>query len=596
MTSSFSLSDIEEELSQESLALRRRPLIGVTGNFEDNRLSLFPGYYRSLEAVGANVVVIPPRRKPDAALLSLLERLDGLLLSGGSDLNPLFVGEEPTPALHAINSERDAFELALIRQAYHLQIPIFGICRGIQLLAAALGGTIYQDLHTALPDKCILKHSQEASRGTATHTVKTVEGSLLRRLFGEKLTVNSFHHQAVNTPGPNFRTTATSADGVTEAIETIEGVDKHWIVGVQWHPECFILEGDEKMLPLFREFVSASASYRRARTAHAHILTLDSHCDTPMFFEKGVELTHRDPQLLVDLPKMREGGLDSTVMVAYIPQGKLDELSHQAAFTKADKLLDEVKTRIDRARGVKIAYTPSDLYRNKAEGFLSVMLGIENGYAIGDDLSRLSYFREKGIIYMTLCHNGDNLICDSAKNSKNTSGGLSDFGRKAISEMNRLGIMVDLSHAAESSFYDAIDTSKTPIICSHSSARELCNHPRNLSDDQLRAIAKTDGVAQATLYAGFLRSENNGKEATIDDAVAHILHMINIAGINHVGIGTDFDGDGGVPGLSSASQIINLTRHLQAEGLTTEELSKIWSGNFLRVMNRCLDYAENIKI
>lgn len=589
MMNPFSVSETIERISRESLAVSsvRRPLIGVTGNFDDGRLSLLPGYYRSLEVAGADVVVIPPRRCPDASLLSLLERLDGILFSGGGDVNPLFWGEEPRPALHAINSERDAFEYTLVSLAYARQIPILGICRGMQIMVAALGGTVCQDLAEIIPADALLKHSQDASRGTATHTVAIVEDSLLGELFGQTLAVNSYHHQAVVDPGPRFRTTAFASDGVVEAIEAAEGADKHWAVGVQWHPECFLLEGDDTMTPLFQRFATAARAYRSARDTHQTILTLDSHCDTPMWFDRGIDLARRNNEVLVDFPKMKEGGLDATIMAAYIPQGNLDEAGHQDAFSLADRLLDEVKSRVDRVPGVEIAYTPANLYERKSKGLLSVMVGIENGYAIGEELEQLDYFRRKGVVYMTLCHNGDNLICDSACKSRTTHNGLSPFGRKVIERMNRIGMMVDLSHASERSFYEALETSRQPIVCSHSSARALCNHPRNLTDDQLKALARSGGVAQTTCYAGFLRAEDEGRAATIDDFVAHLLHMIAVAGIDHAGVGTDFDGDGGVPGMAGASELINLTIRLRAEGFTTDDLNKVWGGNFLRVMTLC---------
>ena len=152
--------------------------------------------------------------------------------------------------------------------------------------------------------------------------------------------------------------------------------------------------------------------------------------------------------------------------------------------------------------------------------------------------------------------------------------------------MNRCGLMVDLSHAAETSFYDALEVSQTPIVCSHASSRALCNHPRNLTDDQLRALAQAGGVAQVTLYHGFLRLEEEGVPATLDDAVRHLLHMIDVAGIDHVGIGTDFDGDGGIMGCANASELINFTRRLLAEGLSIDDLEKVWGGNWLRVMQQ----------
>ena len=187
------------------------------------------------------------------------------------------------------------------------------------------------------------------------------------------------------------------------------------------------------------------------------------------------------------------------------------------------------------------------------------------------------------MVYITLCHNGDNDICDSARKSNREHGGLSQFGREVVKEMNRVGMMIDLSHASEETFYQTLELSTRPVVCSHSSCRALCNHPRNLTDDQIRAIAERDGVVQGTFYPGFL--VENG-EATIDDAVRHLLHLIDVAGIDHVGIGSDFDGDGGVRGLATAADYLNLTRRLLAEGINERMLRKVWGGNFLRVMSR----------
>lgn len=579
-----------DQLNTEALAApANRPVIGITGNFNEGQLKLLPGYFRSIEAAGGTPVVIPPRRKPDASLISLIDRIDGLLLSGGADINPILMGEDPVPALHGINNERDAFELALTRLAYNRQVPMLGICRGIQVLAAALGGTVMQDIATAMPHSTLIKHSQDADRGVATHFVTAEADSVVGRLLGTRFAVNSFHHQAVGEPGPHFRVTARSADGVVEAIES---TDMKSIIGVQWHPECFWPEGDSCMMPLFEHFVANATQFATAKRVHEHVLTLDSHCDTPMFFDKGVELTRRDPQLLVDFPKMREGHLDATTMVAYLPQGGRSEQEELQATQMAVKLLNEIETRVADAPNVALARTPADLYRHKLEGKLSVMHGIENGYALGRDIDNVARFAQMGVVYITLCHNGDNDICDSARRSTNEHGGLSDFGRKVVAEMNRTGIMVDLSHAAESSFYDALACSTTPIVCSHASSRALCNHPRNLTDDQLRALAKAGGVAQVTLYHGFLRLDDDGIPATIDDGVRHLMHFIDVAGIDHVGIGTDFDGDGGVPGCACASELINFTRRLLAEGLTTTDLQKVWGGNWLRVMQLCQDKAQ----
>lgn len=567
-----------DQLNTEALAApANRPVIGITGNFDEGQLKLLPGYFRSIEAAGGTPVVIPPRRKPDASLISLIDRIDGLLLSGGADINPILMGEDPVPALHGINNERDAFELALTRLAYNRQVPMLGICRGIQVLAAALGGTVMQDIATAMPHSTLVKHSQDADRGVATHFVTAEADSVVGRLLGTRFAVNSFHHQAVGEPGPHFRVTARSADGVVEAIES---TDMKSIIGVQWHPECFWPEGDSCMMPLFEHFVANATQFATAKRVHEHVLTLDSHCDTPMFFDKGVELTRRDPQLLVDFPKMREGHLDATTMVAYLPQGGRSEQEELQATQMAVKLLNEIETRVADAPNVALARTPADLYRHKLEGKLSVMRGIENGYALGRDIDNVARFAQMGVVYITLCHNGDNDICDSARGC-NTHNGVSSFGEKVIHEMNRLGIMVDLSHGGEKSFYDALEISSQPIVCSHSSSKLLCDVPRNLTDDQMRALAAKGGVAHTTLYHGFLKKEG---EADIMDAIAHLEHAIDVMGIDHVGLGTDFDGDGGIRGLADSSELINFTIQLLRRKYSEQDIAKIWGGNWLRVM------------
>lgn len=555
-----------------------RPVIGITGNYDSGKCTLLEGYYRSVIEAGGTPLIIPPSAEVEV-MTSMLDRVDALIFSGGGDINPLYCGEEPLPQLSSINSVRDSQELLLMRLAADRQLPVLGICRGVQVMMAALGGKLYQDIYKEA--STTIKHSQDADRHVPTHTVTLAGDSLLKRIFGTSgLAVNSFHHQAVREVAPGFSVVAQSPDGLIEAVESISCKS---MIGVQWHPECMILGGDRTMLPLFEWLVGEAASYSKARALHGRMLTLDTHCDTPMKFDCGVRFDKRDPRILVDLHKMTEGGLDATIMVAYLRQMERDKVSLDAAYTKAECLLTEIEAMVAaNASNVAIAYTPDDLYRLKREGRRALMLGIENGYAIGDDISRIERFRRRGVVYMTLCHNGDNDLCDSARGNAE-HGGLSELGRAVIREMNRVGMMVDLSHAAESSFYQAIEVSRTPIVCSHSSARALCDHPRNLTDDQLRALAASGGVAQVCLYDGFLRKEGG---ATVYDAILHIKHMVSVAGIDHVGIGTDFDGDGGIIGCADASEVINLTRCLLAEGFTAEEIEKLWGGNFLRVMRK----------
>ncbi|HBE55402.1 MAG TPA: fused gamma-glutamyl-gamma-aminobutyrate hydrolase/peptidase, partial [Prevotellaceae bacterium] len=275
------------------------------------------------------------------------------------------------------------------------------------------------------------------------------------------------------------------------------------------------------------------------------------------------------------------GCLDAGIMVAYIPQGERTDEGNSRALALAERKLEQIEALTQACpRFLGLARTPDDIARLKERGMKAIMRGIENGYAIGHDLSLLARFRRMGVVYMTLCHNGDNDICDSARGQAE-HGGLSEFGRSVVTRMNELGMMVDLSHAAESSFYDALEVSRVPIVCSHSNSKAFCPHPRNLTDDQMRALARHGGVAQVTLYHGFLRQEG---EATIMDVLEHLRHMVDVMGPEHVGIGTDFDGDGGVRGLRDASELIGFTRELLRRCYSRQDLQGIWGGNFLRVM------------
>ena len=557
-------------------AAERRPVIGITGNYEDLACKLGKGYYQSVIAAGGVPLIIPPSADKDV-LMNTLDHIDALILSGGGDINPLYAGEEPVPGLHGINQERDLPELLITRLAYNRQLPMLGICRGIQTLAVALGGKVCQDITATV------KHSQDADRSEPTHSVNVVEDSTLFNIYKEqRLMVNSFHHQAVEDAGSKFRVVATALDGIVEAIESAEMKS---ILGVQWHPECM-----DDGQPLFQWLVGEARAYRQAHEVHNRVLTLDTHCDTPMFVPEGIHFEQRDSRILVDLHKMTEGRQDATIMVSYLPQPKLGEtFSSKVAFDVkspteyADLIFDKIEEIVNaNADYLALARTPGDLYDNKRHGRKSIMLGIENGLALGGELKNVEHFAQRGVVYITLCHNGDNDLCDSCRGC-NTHNGMSRFGEQVVREMNRLGLMVDLSHAGEKTFYDALDISQTPIVCSHSSCRALCDHPRNLTDDQMRRLAAAGGVMQVTLYNGFLKREG---EATIYDALAHLEHAIHVMGIDHVGLGTDFDGDGGICGLRDSSELINFTRQLLTRRYSERDIQKIWGGNFLRVMTQ----------
>ncbi len=558
-----------------------RPVVGITANHEGCDATLRDRYYRQIVEAGGTPLIIPPVADTDV-IASTLDRIDALLLTGGGDFNPLWAGEQPSPALHSINAERDEAELLITRLAFNRQMPMLGICRGIQTLAMALGGHVMQDMGN---EGRTVKHSQDADRSEPTHTVTLNHDSLLHTIYGKgELYVNSFHHQVVDETGNLFIPTAFSDDGMIEAMECSAHKP---VMGVQWHPEWLGHDG----LPLFEWLVDEARLFAGAKRFHDRNITIDSHCDTPMFFPQGIDFHQRDRRILVDLHKMTDSRQDAVTMVAYLPQPKEGETFAQIApfgvespRDYADLIFDKINETVLRdGQLVALARTPDDLVANKRAGRKSVMIGIENGLAIEDDLANVEHFAQRGVVYITLCHNGDNQICDSARRTDNTHCGVSRFGEQVIAEMNRLGLMVDLSHAAERSFYDALDISTQPIVCSHSNCRALCDVPRNLTDDQLRALADKGGVAQITLYDGFLAADGG---ATIADAMEHLEHAIDVMGIDHVGLGTDFDGDGGVPGLADSSELINFTRELLRRRYSEDDIAKIWGGNWLRVMRQ----------
>ena len=571
MNKSFQLQAQLDAIYGHFPEAKPRPLIGISANTADIDLTLRRVYSDQIVHAGGVPMVLPPVDDAEV-LINMLEGIDGLVLTGGADYNPLWYGEQPEKELHTINSTRDLPELLLTRLAFNRQIPILGICRGVQTMAIALGGNLVQDL------KMPLKHSQDAPRSEATHSVTITEDSTLYGLYGQETFVNSFHHQAVKDCGSHLHVVATAPDGVIEAVESTE---QKALMGVQWHPEWM---GDEG-LKLFEWLTQRSREFKAAKALHREILTLDSHCDTPMFFPQGVHFEQRDPKVLYDLHKMTDGKQDAVTMVAYLPQhpkpGELPEGMSPRQY--ADSIFDQIEAIVaHESNYVALARTPQQLYENKAMGKKSIMLGIENGLAIEDDIHNIAHFAQRGIVYITLCHNGDNAICDSARGTQ-THGGVSAFGEQVIGEMNRLGVMVDLSHGAETSFFDALSISQTPIVCSHSNCKALCDVPRNLTDAQLKALAQMGGVAQITLYHGFLRKEG---EADIRDAMAHLNHAIDVMGIDHVGLGTDFDGDGGIKGLADASELINFTTALLRQRFSKADIKKIWGENWLRVMRQ----------
>lgn len=556
------------------------PRIGISSNRKDGLSCIADTYVQSVLKAGGAPVLIPVITDMEA-LTAIVSGLDGLLMSGGGDINPLYVGEEPVPQLQDVDTFRDEFDLILLRLATNRQLPVMGICRGHQLINVAFSGSVYQDIHSQ-HEATLFKHSQTMPREQASHSVRITDTS--SRLFDilkkePDIFVNSFHHQAVKDIAPEFKETAVAPDGINEAMEHPEKE----IFSVQWHPEAMAANDDELMLELFRHHVETARLFKEAKRIHSRNVILDSHTDTPMIFPGQFNIGLKEGGK-VNLPLMEEGMVDAAIMVAYIPQGKRDDESLQQATDFAMNRLNEIHRQMEINRGrMNIARTSQEVWVTKDAGKKAIMLGLENGYAIGKDIRNIARFKELGVSYITLCHNGSNDICDSARGEAEW-GGLSPFGKEVVAEMNRLGILVDVSHAAESTFYDTLEVSTQPIIASHSSARALCNHPRNLTDEQLKALAEKQGVVQVCLYKGFINED--AEKASLTDAIRHINHIVDLIGINHVGIGSDFDGDGELIGCRASNELINITLRLLKDGYKENDIAKIWGGNLLRVMSR----------
>lgn len=374
-----------------------------------------------------------------------------------------------------------------------------------------------------------------------------------------------------------------------------------------------------------------------AREIHRRALTLDTHVDIAgtQYATRKLDPGIDNPRLRCDLVKMEKGGMDGVFLAIWVRQGKRDaeayRRAHDTAIAKFEAVLRLTKMYPHRCEP---ATSTEDFRRVAAAGKRAIMIGLENGYAIGAELSHIEKFYDLGARYITLCHNGHNQICDSANPSsrlgdgKAEHNGLSRFGRQVVAEMNRLGMMVDVSHLAPKSFYDVLQVSRAPVIASHCGCRALNDHPRNLDDEQLRALSKNGGVIQVVAVGSFLRAPSAERrrairdlaeevgipmgrrnprlqEATdeqknrfrermreinrrhppvgIKDYIDHVEHAVKVAGIDHVGIGSDFDGGGGVPGFNDHSEALNVTVELLRRGHAEDEIKKIWAENFLRV-------------
>ncbi|MCF8396540.1 MAG: dipeptidase [Bacteroidales bacterium] len=377
----------------------------------------------------------------------------------------------------------------------------------------------------------------------------------------------------------------------------------------------------------------------KAARIHQKVLTIDSHTDTPLRFTRSdFDLAEkhdpRESRSKVDFPRMQEGGLDAIFMAAFIGQGLRDDSSNLNAKNRIIRIFDSIEANVNRYPNLAgIAYEPQDAYELEKQGKHAVYIGIENGYPIGNDIRNVKEFYDRGARYITLCHTKNNDLCDSSTDTTEHNG-LSNLGIEVVKEMNRLGMLVDVSHISDSSFYDVLEVSSAPVIASHSNARAICDSPRNLNDEMLKKLAENGGVVQACVLTSYVKDMGHNpqrdsafnairekynhfrnlndeemeqarkewyatdrqfprKLARVADFVDHIDHIVNIAGIDHVGIGTDFDGGGALEDCYDVSDMGNITVELVRRGYTKEEIEKIWGGNFMRVFREVAAASEH---
>lgn len=370
----------------------------------------------------------------------------------------------------------------------------------------------------------------------------------------------------------------------------------------------------------------------RVLQIHNNALTVDTHCDTPMaLLNEHFDIGKRNkaPRNRVDFPRMKEGGLDAMFFAAFTGQRERTEENTEAAYQLAHRMIDSVYAVCKQYNNLaEVALSADDAARIEKTGKRAIYIGMENGFPIGTDIKRIQEFYDRGVRYITLCHSQNNDICDSSTDKKGAEhNGLSRFGKRVVSEMNERGMLIDVSHISDKSFFDVVKQSKAPVIASHSSVRAIAHHPRNMSDEMIKALAKNGGVIQICLLDDYIKdpdtttvryqkqaeirkiydekyetmNEAERKELnrqwreidekyakdlpTVADLVDHIDYVKNLVGIDYVGIGSDFDGGGGLADCADVSQFPNITREMVKRGYTEEEIRKVWGGNFFRVFS-----------
>ncbi len=366
---------------------------------------------------------------------------------------------------------------------------------------------------------------------------------------------------------------------------------------------------------------------RQAIKIHKKIVSVDSHCDTPIdMVRSGYDLGRRNDEGCVDFPRMKEGGLDAEFFIVFTGQGPRNDSTYNKVHRKALEGFKVIQMNVEKNSPMaEIALSSADPNRLKRAGKIAAFIGLENGYPLGLDISRIREYYDLGARYITLAHTKNNDLCDSSTDSSGPEhNGLSAFGKDVVREMNRIGMMVDISHVSDKSFFDVIKISSAPVIASHSSCRALCESPRNLTDDMLLALKANRGVIQICIVSEYIKTPDPNPEldsrrqelrerygdyntlseqkkelmhseyrqinnrykklATVKDVVDHIDHVVQVAGADYVGIGTDFDGGGAVEGCKTVADIKNITIELLVRGYSKTDISKIMGGNILRVL------------
>lgn len=384
--------------------------------------------------------------------------------------------------------------------------------------------------------------------------------------------------------------------------------------------------------------IAGTPPSKKPMAIHIDAITVDTHCDTPMKLLKGgfdIGEEHQSPESRVDLPRMQKGGLDAIFFAVFTGQKPRTAENYAQTYDDANKMIDSTYKAIKMNSEIAVLATNSeDAKKWSKKGKKAIYLGMENGFPLAKDISRVEEYYNKGVRYITLSHSSNNDVCDSSTDKKGAEhNGLSDFGKEVVKKMNNLGMIVDVSHISDKAFYDVIELSKAPVIASHSSARAVCNHPRNMNDDMIKKLADNGGVIQICLLGAYIEEEDTSsinyikheelrkkyndfdfkndderKAAwnewdtidrnyppvlpTIAKAVDHIDHIVKLVGVDHVGIGSDFDGGGGLADCADVSDFPKITEELLKRGYNQEDINKIWGGNFFRVFKEVESYAS----